>query len=484
MAAPGWLRAFRGLRWKLTLSYVVVTISAFLAVDLVARLAEYVSFRLALRPTAIARRAAELAPEVGRALEGDPPMLQAALTEISQRFRSPLGEPSIWRYGFKLETAIGQWVELAVVDATGPLARWSTGRAPQDVSTEQDAALIARAQRGEDTPGSLWTETSRGLTLVAAPLVVRDHVGGVLVVRVFAPLTWGDFAHKMSQDWLFGALAGLLLAGAVGVTFGSLMARRLTRRLGRIAAAADAWSAGDFSASTSDASEDELGQLARRLNQMAQKLQELLALRQELAALGERNRLARDLHDAVKQVFALGMQVAAAGASLAQPSARRHLEEAETLVQQVQQELLRLIQQLRPEGTSGDLAARISDYTQDWARRTGITAEASSDLSCAQPPEVQEGLFRIVQEALGNVARHSGADRVRLRLLQGSGGSITLTVIDNGRGFDPSRANTGMGLTNLRERAEALPGGWLKIMSAPGRGTSIEVGCAGAPEAS
>ncbi len=487
MSTRGWPSGFLGLRWKLTLSYVVVTMSAFMAVDLVGRVVEYVLFRLALRPIAIARRAAELAPEIGRAIEADPASraaLQASLSEISQRFRSPSGEPSIWRYGFKLEAVTGQWVELSVVDAGGPVARWSTGRPPQDAWTAREAALIDRVQHG-DGREPLWEATPDGLTLAAAPVVVLGRVTDVLLVRVFTPFTWGDFAHKMSQDWLFGALAGLVLAGAVGVTFGSLMARRLTRRLERIAAAADAWSAGDFEASAVDPSMDELGQLARRLNQMAQALEELFALRQELAALGERNRLARDLHDAVKQqVFALGMQVAAASASISQPAAvRGHLHEAEALVQQVQQELLRLIQQLRPAGSSGDLPARLGDYAHNWARRTGIPTETSVKLSQALPAEVQEGLFRIAQEALGNVARHSGANRVRLWLLQDPGGAVTLTVEDNGRGFDPSRVKTGMGLSNLRERAYTLPGGWLNIMSAPGYGTCVEAGCTSALEA-
>jgi signal transduction histidine kinase len=100
-----------------------------------------------------------------------------------------------------------------------------------------------------------------------------------------------------------------------------------------------------------DPSGDELGQLARRLNGMAEQVQNLLAVRQELAVIEERHRLARDLHDSVKQqIFAMAMQVAAARTLMDNNSdaARVRLTEAERLVKQAQQELTALIRELRP----------------------------------------------------------------------------------------------------------------------------------------
>ncbi|SRR5258706_9718153 len=93
---------------------------------------------------------------------------------------------------------------------------------------------------------------------------------------------------------------------------GYLTARGLTRRLKGLSVAADRWSRGDFSAITHDTSEDELGQTTRQLNTMAEQLQNLFLARQKIATLEERNRLARDLHDSVKQqIFAASMQIGA-----------------------------------------------------------------------------------------------------------------------------------------------------------------------------
>ncbi len=113
------------------------------------------------------------------------------------------------------------------------------------------------------------------------------------------------------------ALALVILASIVGTLFGVLASRGITRRLGRITLAADAWSRGEFQATVRNTGRDELGQLATDLNVMAEQLQHLLATRQELAVVEERHRLARDLHDSVKQqMFVITMLLGAARASV------------------------------------------------------------------------------------------------------------------------------------------------------------------------
>jgi signal transduction histidine kinase len=93
--------------------------------------------------------------------------------------------------------------------------------------------------------------------------------------------------------------------------------------------------------------------------------------------------------------------------------------------------------------------------------------------------EVEEGLYRIAQEALNNALKHAGASLVTVRL-RTVDGWVTLEVADNGIGFDPAAASGGMGLTNMRERAERL-GARLAIESRPGEGTQITVELVGAP---
>jgi len=254
----------------------------------------------------------------------------------------------------------------------------------------------------------------------------------------------------------------------------------LTHRLDALAGAADTWSKGNFEVLVSDNSVDELGQLTQRLNQMALQLQTLMQTRQELASLDERNRLARDLHDAVKQqVFATAMQVGAALTSFDQnPSvAKASLTEADRLVRQTQQELTALIQELRPAALEDKgLTAALREYINDWSRQNNITAELRVRGEQSLPLLLEQTLFRVMQEALANIARHSKATMVDVHLAWEED-QVKLTLLDNGQGFNPDdNHGKGLGLRSMRERVEAL-GGDLSVTSQPEGGTQVIVRC-------
>ena len=218
-------------------------------------------------------------------------------------------------------------------------------------------------------------------------------------------------------------------------------------------------------------------EIARDQNQ--QLLEELRAAQrqvQDLAVAEERNRLARELHDSVKQqVFATIMQLGAARVLLERDpaAARVHLIEAEQLAQQSGAELSLLIHELRPValGDKG-LAAAIQAYAADWSRQSKIEADVHARGAGALGPAAEHALVRVTQEALANVARHSHASAVIVDLELASG-AATLTIADNGRGFDLGAASHGVGLDSMRERLEAL-GGRLSVTSKPGAGTTIE----------
>ncbi|HKD77047.1 MAG TPA: ATP-binding protein, partial [Ktedonobacterales bacterium] len=92
------------------------------------------------------------------------------------------------------------------------------------------------------------------------------------------------------------------------------------------------------------------------------------------------------------------------------------------------------------------------------------------------PADIEDGLLRVTQEALANVARHSQAQHVQITL-SNEGDQVTLTLADDGRGFTPGASDTaGVGLSSMRERMQAL-GGSLTIESAHGQGTRIEAQC-------
>jgi NarL family two-component system sensor histidine kinase LiaS len=273
-----------------------------------------------------------------------------------------------------------------------------------------------------------------------------------------------------------GALALAVPAALLGMIFGFLTAWGMTRRLQRLARAARAWSQGDFSVAVKDRSKDEIGQLSRELNDMAAQLESLMQTRGELATLEARNRFARDLHDSVKQqVFATSFQVAAARALIESDSqaAESHLAQADELVRQAQKELNVLIGEMRPAALEGKgLAGALRAYVRGWSQSAEIPAEVHVRGEREAPLQVEQALFRVVQEALANVARHSGAKRAEVDLIY-TANTLTLRVSDDGRGFDPADdRDQGFGLQSMRERMEGL-GGRVSVESAPGRGNRV-----------
>ncbi|HEU5347258.1 MAG TPA: sensor histidine kinase, partial [Ktedonobacterales bacterium] len=197
---------------------------------------------------------------------------------------------------------------------------------------------------------------------------------------------------------------------------------------------------------------------------------------QQLAVVEERNRLARELHDSVKQqMFALTMLLGSAQLEVDEQSeARRILNEAERITSSAQQEMAALIQALRPVALANkDVRAALRELCDDWQQRHGIACALDVPDALTMEPAAEQQVFRIVQEALANVARHSGATRVEVRVAD-EHGTLVVRVRDNGHGFSVARAHgRGVGLSSMRERVEEL-GGTLHISSATG-GTRIEI---------
>ena len=180
---------------------------------------------------------------------------------------------------------------------------------------------------------------------------------------------------------------------------------------------------------------------------------------QDLAVLEERNRLARDLHDSVKQqVFAISMQLSAARMSLTESDkAYASVAEAERLAQQAGAELTTLIHQLRPPSLERkSLIEAIKEHVNEWTRRNNIETEMNiNDVSVSL--NVEQALFRVLQEALANVARHSKADKVMVTL-KPENGTVKLMIEDNGIGYDAGRITKGIGLDSMKERLAAVNG--------------------------
>ncbi len=196
-----------------------------------------------------------------------------------------------------------------------------------------------------------------------------------------------------------------------------------------------------------------------------------------IAQEGERKRIAQELHDEMGQALtAIRLDLEAVTRALAPetPSrTRQRLTEATWLVEELLTQIRDLALALRP-GMLDDLGIvpTLSWYLTEYAQRTGVkcTLDAAS-LSERLPAEVELVLYRIVQEALTNSARHADAGHVNV-CLSFQPGIIRATVEDDGRGFEARQG--GLGLLGMQERAETL-GGRVEIQSRPGAGTRVTV---------
>jgi two-component system, NarL family, sensor histidine kinase UhpB len=188
----------------------------------------------------------------------------------------------------------------------------------------------------------------------------------------------------------------------------------------------------------------------------------------------ERRRLARDLHDEVNQALTAILLRLEALAYAAPPELGDEVGELKRLVNQAMEELLQLARQLRPSALDDHgLFSALQGHARRFSADTGIATEVRTEGEHAMLEMDQEiAIYRIAQEALNNVAQHSAAGRVEIDLAAGNGRGVELRVRDDGRGFDTSTQNGGLGLGGMAERAR-LVGGRLDIRSLPGRGTEL-----------
>jgi signal transduction histidine kinase len=200
----------------------------------------------------------------------------------------------------------------------------------------------------------------------------------------------------------------------------------------------------------------------------------------ELSVIEERNRLARELHDAMTQnLFSLSLTAEAAGGLVRTDPARAEAEidHVRQLARETQAELRSLVFELRPPRLEVDgLVATVGKDLEVLGRTHGLKA----DLRVHGMPEfvstVEIELYRIVQEALNNAVRHARAESVAVDV-DATDGMVTITVRDDGVGFDPGERvirERRLGLTSMRERAESL-GGTFTIETSPRSGTTVRV---------
>ncbi len=345
------------------------------------------------------------------------------------------------------------------------------------------------------------SSSSRGLTLrliltVILPLTLLSMV--IAVGSVF--LHQQEMrAHAAAGDWqavtdptleltLVAPLALIppLLFSLAALWFAH---RQIIQPLQKLEAQSAALAWGDF-----DAIREAVGGIAevqrlqKELAEMARKVRSAQeGLRDYIGAITaaqeeERLRLARELHDdTIQAVIALKQRVQLAQQAVRDASTRRTLAELETLSEQTIENLRRMTRALRPIYLEDlGLAAALDVLARETAQNSGIDVVfQKTGREQRLPPEVELALYRIAQEALNNVVRHSQASRAEVRL-SFDAEHVTLKVSDDGVGFVVPQSPTDFapnghfGLLGMYERANLI-GARLEVESAPGNGTRLRV---------
>ncbi len=465
---------FRRMQWKLTFAYTLTTVATIFVIEILFLSIAFVyigSNETQLFASNVHEQAQQAAPYFS---QGKPnaASLTAFLHGLETANTNPIfNSPSLF---VTIVDAQGH-----VIASIGTHATTSDTALQAQLSVQDTANLQSALFKKTGSDGFSHSTSDRIGTAIASIVGEDEQIHGALLERRPLPDAWQIYVSIL--PFLLKSLFPLTLFAAIpGAIFGFVISRIMTRRLKKLSLIADTWSQGDFSVVANDTSGDELGQMTLRFNTMAEHLQKLIETRQQLAALEERNRLARDLHDSVKQqIFAISMQVGAVKVLLGcdVTAARKRLDEIEILVHEAQQELTTLIKELRPVALDGkSLVEALRDLMAQWMQQTGIIAKLQVEESQTLPLVVEEAFFRVAQEALANVARHSHATLVQIKLSIRDD-IVTLTLKDNGQGFDNTQLNgQGIGLHSMQERMKAL-GGDMQVESSPGNGTLITACC-------
>jgi two-component system, NarL family, sensor histidine kinase UhpB len=303
----------------------------------------------------------------------------------------------------------------------------------------------------------------------------------LVVATLFAASAAANLNLQLHDDRISFALLALTIVLVLLVNI--LMLRRRFLPLERLIAtieAIDPSAPGELTLPTDPQEAEEVGRLAVSFRRMLVRIEDerrrsgRLVLR---AQEEERRRLARDLHDEVNQSLTAILLRLEALSHSAPPELGEELGELKRIVNQAMTELLQLARQLRPTALDDHgLLPAMASQVRRFAAQTGIKADlnASGSEEGRLAPDEEIAVFRIAQEALANVARHAAASSVQVDLRADDDG-VSLTVRDDGRGFELERpGGNGLGLGGMAERAR-LVGGELTIESEPGAGTALSL---------
>lgn len=361
---------------------------------------------------------------------------------------------------------------------------------------ENPAAFYSRLAEARISPAIIERVRTNGTSVLTLPMV--PALRGVPLLRSESSLhlnelRWTVVAEIESAEALEPVaslrrrtMTAAILVSVAFFTAAGLMAAAVTRPVLDLAACVRRLGAGERGVRLPEGSADEVGQLTDAFNRMSRDLQETTVSKKELEVLAgrlisaqeeERSRIARELHDDLTQRLAALAIEAGRLERFSSGENRAGLEALKRHIGMLATETHSLSRRLHPALLEDlGLAAAIEAECRAFVERGGPVVD--TDIR-AIPPTLSRNarlaLYRIAQEALRNVQRHSGATEVSLELATARSG-ITLRIHDNGAGFDRGGPGwrPGIGLASMEERARLL-GGSFEVRSRPAGGTLIEV---------
>jgi signal transduction histidine kinase len=204
----------------------------------------------------------------------------------------------------------------------------------------------------------------------------------------------------------------------------------------------------------------------------------LRARSSQVAVVEERQRLARELHDAVTQALYSQLLFARAGRDALEEDdrvkLRDSLQQVESNATYALKEMRLLLYQLRPAALQhGHLLDAINERFDLVERRLGLQATCAMDADVSWPPDLEDMLYRVTLEALNNVVKHANASTVQVYLCRDQT-HLYLSIQDDGRSFEVEQAQGGMGLSNMQARVTEFDG-QLEFVTQPERGTEVRI---------
>lgn len=509
-AEKGGRRHFSGLQWRMTFSYVWITIASILLIFFVLSLvsvflnaipvdrSDASQNHLAIVQTVARQYAKAVAQQAqGQAL---PAVFPYPLGERLQNSSADNYTDAQARYLITTTNAVpylsrlypaSQPVSFALLVApdmrilsSSYPARYTPGKSASVLLPER-AQSLQNAVRNRAPSGTLVLPEGIMLYATAPVLNKLDLSVGAIYVQVPLTTLLPDTSvlrlptYVVSLLVLTGVL--LLVLTPLGGIFGFISTRGMVRRLKTLASATTLVADGDYQQRLRVGSRDELGQLEQQFNRMAEQLGASAArektLAEENARLAERSRISRELHDAISQdLFSLSMLAGGLQSALPADSPLQHqasiLEQTTT---SMIREMRALLLELRPTSLETlSLSEALEELARAYSTRLDITVKTQI-APLHLETRLEHTLLCIAQEALSNTARHASASEISL-ILALEGQTVTLSLQDNGQGLQMDEENRrhGLGLRLMEERVQELHG-TLNLSSIPDQGTTLEV---------